>query len=535
MIFINQTNILEIKESSQKFCRSNLNTHIIITIIISAVTMLLEKTLGISHHYTVFPPTKEVVYFIFQHFIIAYIVATCMRNHHFNVREVFKELISKWYHVIFTGVSISLLSYGLLFIVYNLSKFASVGLKLVADAFEIYYLDNLITFTVEIGFYLICLMIYNLLPILSACILSKDTKRSLNVIGIFSESQRLISKKIIDYVIYFVSSHLIIYSALTILLEFISEKSDINFFIIYPLLIILEILSEIYILNFFMHIGDKHFNEVYVDEIKTFTHNKRKIDKVFKEKFEMVGLKAFYLILIYTLFFSSIKGVLLHTCGDNTLFVQTAEIAIDIIQFGLILRAVHKSIKYKDYKLLQIIRMNIKSISYILPIAIFVAIINTSTFRPILLFINNKITEFKSMLSSPIFMILSILIWCLIVSLLVIILEVIIISIYGMEIDRHENLNPVVELFKSRRGLEGNKRDFIKFIINNTIDILIYIGLLQFISQNIEIEQLINIINYAVFIFKAVFLAKLSISILIFIPLRLKHYISEDNIEFLKI
>lgn len=501
--------------------------------------MLLEKMLGISHHYTVFPASKEALYFMLQHFLIAYIVGICMRNHHFSVKEVLKEFFEKLGYILLTGICISLFSYALLILMYNLSNITSTGLKLVASAFNVNYLNNLIPFASEVGFYLLSMMIYNLIPILSACILSKDTKRSLKVVGIFLESQRLIAKKIIDYAIYFVSSRLIIYCLLTMLLELVLEKNNINpLFVypwIYPCLTMLEILSEIYILNFFMHIGDKHYNEVYIDEIKAFNHKRRKIDKIFKDKFEMVGIKAFYLILIYTLSFSLIRGLILHLSKDNIILTEILEVSIDIIQFGLILRAVHKSIKYPNYNIRQVITMNIKSISYVLPIAILIGVVNAIVIKPTLIFLNTNILKFEPMLSSPVFMIISILIWFLIVSTLVIMTEVVILSIYGMEIERDDNLNPIKVLMQSGKGLGSNKTDFIKFILNNTIDILSYIAILQLFSKYTDIDQLTNIINYAVFILKAVFMARLSISVLIFTRFKLRKYISKDDISFFEI
>ena len=173
--------------------------------------------------------------------------------------------------------------------------------------------------------------------------------------------------------------------------------------------------------------------------------------------------------------------------------------------------------------------MNKKSVLYILPVSIFVAVLSLLVFKPIFILSTNKVMNFDFMLASPIFMIIAVLLWLVIAISVIISLEVVIISIYGMEIDRHENLNPITELLRSSKGLSGYKTRFLKFMFITTIDIIIVIMFLEYVSLYIANGWLVPVIDSLQFIAKAEFISKLAICILVFVPRRLDRYVNKEN------
>lgn len=530
MFNINSKNIQNIKKSSDELCKENLSTHIIITVVITLLTIIFEKLLNINHYYKVYPVSKEAIFFMFQHFIMAFIITTSMRNHHLSAKEVFLEFKSRFREIILTGLVIPILSYVLLLSIYHLSKILNLLLYLITSAFDMPYLDNMIDFTVITGSYLISIVIYTLVPIISACILSKDADHELNVLGVFRECFLLIERKLIQYVFYFISSRLIIFSGLKFLLEYLSKDSSfvVDILLSAPITM-LEILAEIYILNFFMHIGDKHMTDVSIETITEYTHSKTELSSIFKKNYKKVGLKALYISLIYIVLFAILKYIIFLFLKVDVLFKDTLNVILDVIEFGLILRATHKIIKNPNDSIKDILIMNKKSVLYILPVSIFVSILSLLVFKPIFSLSTNKVMDFKFMLDSPIFMIIAVLIWSIMAISVVISLEVVIISIYGMEIDRHENLNPITELLRSSKGLSGYKTMFLKFMFITTIDIVIVIMFLEYMYLYMANGWLVHVINSIQFVAKAEFVSKLAICILVFAPRRLDRYVNKEN------
>lgn len=530
MFNINSKNIQNIKKSSDELCKENLSTHIIITVVITLLTIIFEKLLNINHYYKVYPVSKEAIFFMFQHFIMAFIITTSMRNHHLSAKEVFLEFKSRFREIILTGLVIPILSYVLLLSIYHLSKILNLLLYLITSAFDMPYLDNMIDFTVITGSYLISIVIYTLVPIISACILSKDADHELNVLGVFRECFLLIERKLIQYVFYFISSRLIIFSGLKFLLEYLSKDSSfvVDILLSAPITM-LEILAEIYILNFFMHIGDKHMTDVSIETITEYTHSKTELSSIFKKNYKKVGLKALYISLIYIVLFAILKYIIFLFLKVDVLFKDTLNVILDVIEFGLILRATHKIIKNPNDSIKDILIMNKKSVLYILPVSIFVSILSLLVFKPIFSLSTNKVMDFKFMLDSPIFMIIAVLIWSIMAISVVISLEVVIISIYGMEIDRHENLNPITELLRSSKGLSGYKTMFLKFMFITTIDIIIVIMFLEYMYLYMANGWLVHVINSIQFVAKAEFVSKLAICILVFAPRRLDRYVNKEN------
>lgn len=528
-IFID-VNIRDIRQVSNNLCKENLNTHIIITLVITAITMSFETIFHIGHDYSVYPISKEAIYFMFQHFIISYIISTSMRNHEYSAKEVFKEFVSKITQVLLTGLVVSILSFGLIFIINQLSKVLSILLSYFAASFEMEYADNIIEFIVITGSYLFSIIVYSLIPVLSACILSNDTEHKLNAFSIFIESEILVNRRLIEYVIYFISSKLIVFSLLSYIAKLYIENSPIYLLIIlYPISIMLEIYAEIYILNFFMHIGDKHVYNIPIDTIMKFNHAKYEIDILFKKKFGEVGLKSLSLTLIYTLVFMVIRSFLLDAFKYNDLMQDITRVMLDVIQFGLILRAINKSMKYPNYNTKEIVTMNIKSVLYIIPVSIFVGITSVLFFRPLLDFFNKQLILFEKILESPVFMVIGVLVWIFIMYTIVIITEMVIISIYGIEIYRHDELNPIKELIKSNEMLTGKKVNFFKFMVVHVFDIILWISILQFLSTIILPEDIATVVEYSIFILKAVFIAKSALGILIFMPESMDDYMSNSN------
>lgn len=530
MFTINHKSIQKIKKSSDALCKENLSTHIIITVIITLLTMLFEKLLNIGHHYKVYPVSQETIFFMFQHFIMAFIVTTSMRNHHLSTKEVFLEFKSRFREIILTGLVISILSYVLMSSIYQLSKLLSLLLLLLTSAFDMSYLNNMIEFTVITGSYLVSIIVYSLVPVISACILSKDADHELNVLGVFRECFLLIEKKLIKYIFYFISSRLIIFSGLKFILEYISsDASFISYLLLSAPITMLEILAEIYILNFFMYIGDKHMSDISIETIKEYTHSKTELGYIFKKNYKKIGIKALYISLIYIVIFSLLKYLIFLSLKVDIQFKNFLNVVLDVIEFSLILRATHKTIKKPNDSIKDILIMNKKSVLYILPVSIFVALANLIIFKPILEFTTIKMMNFDFMLDSPIFMIIAVLIWLLIIVSVVITIEVIIVSIYGMEIDRHENLNPVTELLKSSKGLSGYKTRFLKFMFITTVDVIIVIMFLEYISLYMASDWMIPVVDTIQFIAKAEFTSKLAICILVFAPRRLGRYVNKEN------
>lgn len=530
MFNINNKNIQNIKKSSDALCKENLSTHIVITVVITLLTMIFEKLLNIDHHYKVYPVSQEAIFFMFQHFIMAFIVTTSMRNHHLSAKEVFLEFKSRFREITLTGLVISILSYVLLLSIYHLSKILNLLLYLITSAFDMTYLNNMIEFTVITGSYLVSIVIYTLVPIISACILSKDADHELNVLGVFRECFLLIERKLIKYVFYFISSRLIIFSGLKFLLDYIStDSSFVIELVLSAPITMLEILAEIYILNFFMYIGDKHMTDISIETIKEYTHSKTELSSIFKKNYKKIGLKALYISLIYIVIFATLKYIIFLFLKVDVLFKDILSVILDVIEFGLILRATHKTIKNPNDSIKDILIMNKKSVLYILPVSIFVAVLSLLVFKPIFILSTNKVMNFDFMLASPIFMIIAVLLWLVIAISVIISLEVVIISIYGMEIDRHENLNPITELLRSSKGLSGYKTRFLKFMFITTIDIIIVIMFLEYVSLYMANGWLIPVIDSLQFIAKAEFISKLAICILVFAPRRLDRYVNKEN------
>lgn len=528
-IFID-VNIKDIRIVSNNLCKENLNTHIIITLVITAFTMSFQGIFHIGHSYSVYPVSKESIYFMLQHFLISYIISTSMRNHEYSAKEVFKEFLSKIVQVVFTGLVVSLLSFGLIFVINQLSQTLSILLSYFVASFGMEYVGNIIEFIAVTGFYLFSIIVYSLIPVLSACILSNDTEHKLNAFSIFIESEILVNKRLIEYVVYFISSKLIIYSVLSYIVEYYMGNLPIFLLIIlYPISIMLEIYAEIYILNFFMHIGDKHVYNIPIDTIMKFNHTKHEIDILFKKKFGQVGLKSLSLTLIYTLAFMIIKSLLLDVFKYNELIQEIIKVMLDVIQFGLILRAINKSMKYPDYNTKEIVTMNIKSVLYIIPVSLFVGITSVLFFRPLLDYFNKQLILFEGILESPVFMIIGVAVWVFIMYTMIIISEMVIISIYGIEIYRHDELNPIKELIKSNEMLTGKKINFFKFMVAHVCDIILCISILQFLSTIILPGDIAKVVEYSIFILKAVFIAKSALGILIFIPESMDNYVSNSN------